>query len=89
MHPEVIDARFRAYKSFYKDIQIGMTHDDVMLVLRKHYPDTGPRLRPELTASTTNFWFVMNPEKFQEPNCEGILLHLNEGRVISKKYMPD
>jgi hypothetical protein len=33
--------------------------------------------------------FFMNPESSREPNCEGIFLKLEAGRVVSKEYSPD
>jgi hypothetical protein len=33
--------------------------------------------------------FFMNPEASREPNCEGIFLRLEQGRVTKKTYSPD
>lgn len=90
LHPELTDARFRAYKAFYQDIHVGMTRADVLAALNRHYPATGKRQRPEMTSDQPGqLGFFMNPEGSQEPNCEGILLKLEADRVASKEYLPD
>jgi hypothetical protein len=89
-HPELVDGRFRTYKAFYHDIQIGMTRDQVFVVLDQHYPKSGPRQHPKtLDDSPQALNFFMNPETSREPNCEGIFLTLTNGHVIDKQYSPD
>ena len=89
-HPELVDGRFRTYKAFYSDIQIGMTRDDVFAVLDRLYPKEGARQRPKVMGDTPDsLGFFMNPETSREPNCEGIFLKLENGRVKSKDYSPD
>jgi hypothetical protein len=56
----------------------------------RRYPAGSPRQKPKLwqdDASALNFF--MTPEKSAEPNCEGIFLGLNGGRVASKHYSAD
>lgn len=89
-HPELIDGRFRTYKAFYRDIQIGMTRDEVLSVLDRHYPASGIRQRPKTIADEPErLGFFMNPEGSREPDCEGIFLTLEQGRVSKKDYSPD
>ncbi len=89
-HPELLDARFRTYKAFYRDSQVGMTRDEVLAALARRYPNPGPRQRPTILEDTTNsLGFFMNPETSREPNCEGIFLKLEGGRVKTKDYSPD
>jgi hypothetical protein len=89
-HPQFVDGRFRTYKAFYRDIQIGMTREQVFTILDRHYPKSGPRQHPKVMDDTTNsLGFFMNPETSREPNCEGIFLKLEGGRVKSKDYSPD
>ncbi len=89
-HPELVDGRFRTYKGFYGDIQIGMTRDEVFAVLDRRYPKSGSRQRPKVMDDTDDrLGFFMNPETSREPNCEGIFLRLERGRVKSKDYSPD
>jgi hypothetical protein len=89
-HPELVDGRFRTYKAFYSDIQIGMTRDEVLAVLDRRYPKAGARLRPKVMDDTQDsLGFFMNPETSREPNCEGIFLKLDNGKVKSKDYSPD
>ena len=90
LHPELFDARFRAYKGFYRDIRVGMTRDDVLAALERRYPPGGQRQKPKMwqdDSQTLNFF--MNPEHSNEPNCEGIFLSMNHGRVAAKHYSPD
>jgi hypothetical protein len=89
-HPELVDGRFRTYKAFYSDIQIGMTRDEVFAVLDRRYPKAGARQRPTVMDDTPDgLGFFMNPETSREPNCEGIFLKLENGKVKSKDYSPD
>jgi len=89
-HPELVDGRFRTYKAFYRNIQVGLTRDQVLGVMERHYPSGGPRQRPRVVPDDTEeLGFVMNPESSREPNCEGIMLKLVRGRVVAKEYRPD
>lgn len=88
--PEVIDGRFKTYKEFYRDIQIGMTKEEVFAALDRRYPKAGPRQRPKMIDETPeSLGFFMNPETSREPNCEGIFLTLEKGRVVRKDYSRD
>lgn len=90
VYPEWLDARFRSYKMFYTDIQLGMTKDEVMTVQAKHYPEGGPRLKPRIIVDEVDhLTLFMHPETSAEPDCEGIILALKEGKVVSKTYSPD
>jgi hypothetical protein len=90
IYPEWVDARFRSYKTFYADIQLGMTREEVMAVQAKLYPEGGPRLKPRIIVDEAeHLTFFMHPETSEEPNCEGILLAFKEGKMTSKTYSPD
>lgn len=90
LHPEWIDGRFRTYRAFYEDIRVGMDRAEVMRLLERHYPAAGPRQRPKIvTDEPGRLDFFMNPERLPEPNCEGIFLKLNRGRVVGKEYSRD
>jgi hypothetical protein len=90
LNPWLVDARFRAYRSFYRDIESGMTRQQVMELVHRHYPTGGPRRTPNIvTDSPTNLGFFMNPEGSREPNCEGIFLTLTDGRVTNVSYSAD
>jgi hypothetical protein len=89
-HPELVDGRFRTYKAFYRDIQVGMTREQLLAAMGRRYPSDGPRKRPKVMDDTpTRLGFFMNPETSREPNCEGIFLSLEHGRVAKKEYSPD
>jgi len=90
LYPELIDGRFRTYKAFYREIQIGMSRDDVLAVLDRCYPKSGPRQRPKIMNDAPDaLGFFMNPETSREPNCEGIFLTLKNDHVTKKEYSPD
>ena len=90
LKPELVDVRFRAYKRLYRDIQIGMTRDEVMATVQRHYPSGGRRMEPKVLEDSTNrLDFFMSPEGSREPNCEGIFLQMQEDRVVRKKYSAD
>jgi hypothetical protein len=89
-HPELVDGRFRTYKRFYRDIQMGMTREQVLAAMEHHYPANGPRQRPMIIDDTTRgLAFFMNPETSHEPNCEGIFLTLEAGHVTRMSYSAD
>ncbi|HEY1170802.1 MAG TPA: hypothetical protein VGH19_05475 [Verrucomicrobiae bacterium] len=89
-HPELVDARFRTYKRFHSDIQVGMTREQVIAVMEQRYPANGPRQRPKIMDDTsTRLGFFMNPETSREPNCEGIFVTLENGKVAEIIYSRD
>lgn len=89
-HPELVDGRFRTYKRFYSDIQVGMTREQVLAAMEQRYPTNGPRKRPTIMDDTpVRLGFFMNPENSNEPNCEGIFLTLEAGRVSKIVYSAD
>ena len=89
-YPWLYDARFRTYRSFYKDIKIGMTRDQVMEVAYIHYPEGGTRGFPKvMREDENNLGFFMNPEESSEPNCEGIFLQFRDGKVVRVHYSAD
>ena len=90
LHPELIDARYRPFKAFYADIRVGMTRDDVFGLVDRRYPSGGQRLRPIVWEDSANeLTFFMNSEGEAEPNCEGVLLDFEEGKVSRKRYSAD
>ena len=89
-HPELVDARYRTYKAFYSDIRQGMTREEVLSLVDRLYPSTGPRQRPKIMEDTPErLGFFMSAETSIEPNCEGIFLTLQGGRVSRKEYVRD
>ncbi|OYW74010.1 MAG: hypothetical protein B7Z37_19435 [Verrucomicrobia bacterium 12-59-8] len=90
MYPEWVDARFRSYKAFYEGIRPGMTRDEVMALQTQLYPEDGPRQKPQIIIEDdTSLTFFMHPEDSTEPNCEGIFLAFENGKLKSKTYSPD
>ena len=88
--PQWIDARHRAYRTFFDGIEVGMSREQVLASLDIHYPADGPRQRPKIMKdSREELGFFMNPEDSHEPNCEGIFLDLSEGKVERKRYSRD
>ena len=90
-YPEWIDPRFRVYKDFYAAIEPGMSRSDVKALLEKHHPESGARARPTIfLEDESSLNFFMNPEAgHAEPNCEAILLKIDNDRVTAKTYSPD
>ena len=90
-YPEWVDPRFRVYKDFFAAIQPGMSRSDVKVLLEKHYPEGGTRSRPIVfLEDEDSLNFFMHPEAGRtEPNCEGILLKLENDLVTAKTYSPD
>jgi hypothetical protein len=90
MHPEWLDARYRSYKAFYEGIRLGMTREEIMALQTQLYPEGGPRHKPQIIIEDEKgLTFFMHPEHSTEPNCEGILLGFENGKLKSKTYSPD
>jgi len=90
LKPELIDGRFRTYKRFYRDIQVGMLRNQVMELVNQHYPSDGIRHHPNVITDTKdNLSFFINSEGSREPNCEGIFLTMQNYRVVNKQYSAD
>lgn len=90
LNPWMTDARFRTYRAFYRDIEVGMSKADVQKLLTEHYPTNGARGYPQTVYDDdTQLGYFMNPEHSREPNCEGIFLSLSNSIVVSKSYSAD
>jgi hypothetical protein len=90
LNPWLVDSRFRTYRAFYKDIRVGMTRDQVLSIMEHRYPTNGSRGCPKVLHDWPGgLGFFMNPEKSKEPNCEGIFLEFEQGRVTKKVYSAD
>jgi len=88
--PEFNDARFRTYKRFYRDIEVGMTRADVEQLITKHYPHGGKRGTPITNHDSEDYlYYWMDPEGTREPNCEGISIQFQDGKIVKKDYIPD
>src|SRR6266576_1393381 len=44
-HPALVDGRFRTYKRFYRDIEVGMSRAQVLAAMERRYPADGQRKR--------------------------------------------
>ena len=89
-NPELVDARFRTFKRLHAEIRVGMTRTEVMDLVGRHYPAGGVRLAPTVMADTPGrVGFFMNSEGAPEPNCEGIFMTMDGGRVVCVSYSPD
>ena len=89
--PELVDARFRTYKRFYRDIEIGMTRAEVNQLMGRHYPPDGKRGEPSVIEDSENrLDYFMDPEAGRsQPNCEGIFLEMKDDKVVGKSYSRD
>ena len=87
--PEVIDGRYRAYKNFYNEIEVGMKKSEVIALMDKKYPNDGDRGRPKCFDEDGKLVIFMNPEEYTEPNCEGIILKFTNGNLHEKRYSRD
>lgn len=90
LFPEWVDARYKTYKEFYAQIQPGMTRAEIMALQDRLYPAGGPRQKPTIIMEDDrSLTFFMHPEHSREPNCEGIFLAFEDGKLKSKNYSPD
>lgn len=89
-HLEGVDGRFRTYKRFYGDWQVGMSREQVMAAMERHYPADDPRKRPKTMDDTpAKLGFSMDPETSREPNCEGMCLTPESNCVTKVVYSSD
>ncbi|KAA3614233.1 MAG: hypothetical protein DWQ01_00590 [Planctomycetota bacterium] len=83
--PELIDGRYRTFKAFYRDLKVGMNRSEVEQLIDRYYSLDSGRLRPTVMKDIGfELGFFMNPEDASRPNCEGIFLSFQEGRVTRK-----
>ena len=88
--PELIDSRYRAFRSLYHGIREGMNRSEVDALVRSHYPLNGQRTTPAISQRNHELHFHMNPEHLPEPNSELFTLVFQpDGRVASKSYSAD
>ncbi len=87
MNPWLVDARFRTYKLFYWNLRSGMSRQEVLDTMNRHYPAGAPRQRPFIRQdSASQLDFHMNPEQGAETDHDEISLEMEEGIVIRKSY---
>lgn len=90
MRPELVDARYRACKRLYAELEQGMTREEVWASVERINPADGARQRPlVMEDSDTVLGFFMHAEGGREPNCEGIFLEFEDGVVVKLEYSRD
>ena len=79
------DPRFAAFHRLYSRIHPGMTRKELQQTIERVYPADSPRKRPNFHVDepTQVILFMENG------GCEGIMLTMANGRVVSKHYSPD
>jgi len=79
----------KPYKRFFAGIQLGMTDPQVMALLHREFPDGGRFPVPVRDDFRTNeISFALDPKE-SAWNAEAIVIHLDNGRVVSKEYWRD
>jgi hypothetical protein len=79
----------KPYKRFFAAIQPGMTEAEVLQILNHQFPASGPFPVPVRSDFTTNeISFALNPKE-SAWNAEAVVIHLDNGRVLSKEYWRD
>ena len=90
VYPEWFDVRIATYKQFYGAVDVGMTRTEVLETKERLYPQGGLRQSPIVIRNTpASLGFHMDMEGADGPNCEGIFLHFEKGRVVRKHYSRD
>ncbi len=79
------DPRFAAFHRLYSRIQVGMTRNELQQAIGRVYPANSRRKPPRFHVDepTQIVLFMENS------GCEGIILTMANGRVLSKHYSPD
>jgi hypothetical protein len=90
LFPELFDARIRTYKRFYRNVEVGMTRDELLAVMRTTY-EAAPQFAPPrlMTDTPERIFFLMDPQDSGGPNAEGIGFTLTSGKVSHKSYARD
>jgi len=79
----------KPYKRFFAAIQAGMTDLEVVTRLHREFPHGGRFPVPVRSDFRTNeMSFALDPKK-SIWNAEAIVVHLDNGRVVSKEYWRD
>jgi uncharacterized membrane protein len=79
----------KPYKRFFAAIQPGMTETEVMTKLDQQFPTDGAHPVPVRHDFRTNeISFALDPKE-SAWNAEAIVIHLDNGRVVSKEYWRD
>jgi len=79
----------KPYKRFFAAIQAGMTETEVMRNLDQQFPSEGAFPVPVRHDFRTNeISFALDPKE-SAWNAEAIVIHLDNGRVVSKEYWRD
>lgn len=90
LHEELIDSRVRAYKIFYRSVQVGMSREQVQSELDRCYPLAGTRKRPRVVYDDpATLTFHMDTEGKGEPDAEIISLGFELDHVVRKDYYQD
>lgn len=93
LHPELVDARYRAFNGLYAALEPGMSRAEVLEAIGGYYPAGGERQPPRRyeyeEGGEVELVLFMNPEGDREPNCETISLRFADGRVQAKSYCRD
>jgi len=80
----------KAYIRFFKDIRMGMTAEEVMTQLHRHFPADGRFPQPVLFSKDPSKFITFSLDPTQGAyNAELIWLELDEGGIIKKTYSYD
>ena len=79
------DPRFAAFHRLYARIHVGMNRNELQQVIERVYPANGRRKPPRFHVDRpTEITLFM-----ENGGCEGIILGLANGRIVSKHYSAD
>jgi hypothetical protein len=79
----------KPYRRFFAAIQDGMSRSDVMAALHRQFPDGGRFPVPRLALEQTDQLSFILDRTQGAYDAEIVLLRLNDGKVVSKSYLPD
>lgn len=90
VYPELRDPRYKTYRAFYGDIQPGMSRAELDGLLDRHYPPRGARTRPSLGPESSGYVYLfMDPEGSKKRDIMGVLVKMQDGKVLDKEYVAD
>jgi len=79
----------KPYHMFFKRVRNGMTQQDVILKLDREFPNRASDDRPSITMRNANCLSMILDRNDGRYNAELIIINFEDGRVVSKRYLPD
>ncbi len=79
----------KPFRQFFSHVQPGMTEAEVTAMLTEQFPTGGRFPRPvQSRTDDGDLWFQLDPNDGAY-NAELVVVKMQDGRAVSKEYLPD